>query len=212
MGQQLFRPAPPRGRPYLAVEGHGTTYNAGPTKDVGRPEPVLFNRGEGAFSPPPPHEPNLNQPVNKGMSLNLLPIISAPAQVAGRLKYFQNNWHLISDDPWVLETITGYKIEFHSMPHQIAWPHIFVSTAQQEAVQAEKDKMALQGAIHPVSSNTEGGFHQQYISSRQGRWPPPGYKPKESEFLCALPAFQNAGNSHVMGPVKKKGISWSNWT
>jgi len=33
-----------------------------------------------------------------------------------------------------------------------------VSTAQQEAVQAEIDKMALQGAIHPVSSNTEGGF------------------------------------------------------
>lgn len=58
----------------------------------------------------------------------------------------------------MLETITGYKIEFHSMPHQVAWPHPFVSTAQQEAVQAEIDKMALQGAIHPVSSNTEGGF------------------------------------------------------
>ena len=52
----------------------------------------------------------------------------------------------------------GYKIEFHSMPHQVAWPRTFISTAQQEAVQAEIDKMALQGAIHPVSSNTEGGL------------------------------------------------------
>lgn len=44
------------------------------------------------------------------------------------------------------------------MPHQVAWPHTFVSAAQQEAVQAEIDKIALQGAIHPFSFNTEGGF------------------------------------------------------
>ena len=99
------------------VEGHGTTYDAGPAKDVGRPEPVLFNRGEGSFSP---YEPKLNQPVNKGMSPNLLPIISVPAQEAGHLKYFLSNWPLLSDDPWVLETFTGYKIEFHSMPHTVA--------------------------------------------------------------------------------------------
>lgn len=82
MGQQLFRPAPPRGRPYLAVEGHGTTYNAGPTKDVGRPEPVLFNRGEGAFSPPPPPrakpQPTSEQRyVPKSFTNNLCPSTSS---------------------------------------------------------------------------------------------------------------------------------------
>ena len=92
------------------------------------------------------------------MPLNLFSISSAPAQVAGRLRFFQANWHLVTDDPWVLETIMGYKIEFHSMPHQVAWPQTFMSKAQEEAVQTEIDKMALQGAIHPVSCNTEGGF------------------------------------------------------
>ena len=92
------------------------------------------------------------------MSLGLLPVSSAPAQVAGRLKYFQANWNLITDDPWVLETIMGYKIEFHSVPHQVTWPRTFMSKAQQESVQVEVDKMILQGAIHPVTSNTEGGF------------------------------------------------------
>ena len=91
------------------------------------------------------------------MSLGLLPVSSAPAQVAGRLKYFQANWNLITDDPWVLETIMGYKIEFHSVPHQVPWPRTFMSKAQQESVQVEVDKMILQGAIHPVT-NTEGGF------------------------------------------------------
>ena len=147
------------------------------------------------------------------MSPNLLPIISAPAQVAGRLKYFQNNWHLISDDPWVLETITGYKIEFHSMPHQIAWPHIFVSTTQQEAVQAEKDKMALQGAIHPVSSNTEGGFVSSIflVDKKDG-----GHclviNLKNLNSFVHFQHFKMEGIHMLRDLLKKKGISWSNWT
>ena len=52
----------------------------------------------------------------------------------------------------------GYKIEFHSMPHHVTWPRTFMPIAQQESVQVEVDKMILQGAIHPVTSNTEGGF------------------------------------------------------
>ena len=40
-----------------------------------------------------------------------------------------------------------------------------MSIAQLESVQVEVDKMILQGAIHPVTSNTEGVFvDQQYIS------------------------------------------------
>ena len=45
VGQQLFWPAPPHGHHYLARGGHGTTYDVGPAKDVGKPEPILFNQG-----------------------------------------------------------------------------------------------------------------------------------------------------------------------
>ena len=85
-GISFFGPPLHMGAPTWHVEGHGTTYDVGPAKDIGKPEPVLFNQGEGLS---PTHEPNLNQPVNKGMSLNLLPINSAPARVAGRLKFFR---------------------------------------------------------------------------------------------------------------------------
>ena len=51
----------------------------------------------------------------------------------------------------------GYKIEIHTVPHQDAWPHAFMSMTQVESVQAEVDKMALLGTIHPVTSNTSGG-------------------------------------------------------
>ena len=126
-----------------------------PPRSLANKEQTLPAKGKGLCTSPKPH---YNQPVTTGMSRSLLPVSSAPAQVAGRLKYFQANWNLITDDPWVLETIMGYKIEFHSVPHQVTWPRTFMSKAQQESVQVEVDKMILQGAIHPVTSNTEGGF------------------------------------------------------
>ena len=92
------------------------------------------------------------------MSLSLLPTSSAPAQVAGPLKYFQANWNLITDDPGALETILCYKIEFHTVPHQLTWPRTFMLIAQQQSVQVKVDKMILQEGIHPVTSNTEGRF------------------------------------------------------
>ena len=55
------------------------------------------------------------------------------------------------------DNIMGYKIEIHTVPHQDAWPHAFMSMTQVESVQAEVDKMALLGTIHPVTSNTSGG-------------------------------------------------------
>ena len=122
---------------------------------VGKQGADLTSQGEGALYL---SQATLQPAKTTGMSLGLLPVSSAPAQLAGRLKYFQANWNLITDDPWVLKTIMGYKIEFHSVPHQVTWPRTLMPKAQQESVQVEVDKMILQGAIHPVTSNTEGGF------------------------------------------------------
>ena len=97
----------------------------------------------------------------------------------------------------------GYKIGFHTVPHQVTWPRTFMSVAQQESVQVEVDKMILQGAIHPVTSNTEGGFVSSIflVDKKDG-----GHRPVinlETEFLCGFPTFQNGGNPHVKGPSKK---------
>ena len=167
-----------------------------PPRSLARKEQTLPPKGKGFCTSLKPHYIQL---VTTAMSLGLLPISSAPAQVSGRLKYFHANKKLITDDPWVLETIMGYKIEFHTVPHQVTWPRTFMSIAQQESVQVEVDKMFLQGAIHP------GGVCQQHISGPQKRRrSSPCCQFKESEFLSGFPTFQNGGNPHVKGPSKKR--------
>ena len=38
--------------------------------------------------------------------------------LAGRLSHFLSNWEAITQDEWVLQTITGYRIEFLRKPEQ----------------------------------------------------------------------------------------------
>ncbi len=38
--------------------------------------------------------------------------------VGGRLRYFTQNWGKIFTDPWILETVSGCKLEFRSIPYQ----------------------------------------------------------------------------------------------
>jgi hypothetical protein len=43
---------------------------------------------------------------------------STEQQTAGRLKYFIENWKIITSDESVLETVRGYRIPLISKPHQ----------------------------------------------------------------------------------------------
>lgn len=86
------------------------------------------------------------------MPPNLLTIISAPAQVAGRLNYFQASWHHITDDPWVLETVITdglqNRIPFNALSRRMA-SHFYVhdSSGQDDTP----------GCYFPVASKTPGG-------------------------------------------------------
>ena len=142
--------------------------------------------------------------MNKGMSLNLLPIISAPAQVARRLKFFSEQLASYFRRPLGVGDDYGLqsRVSFSASPGSLA-SHFRVNSPTGGC--SSRDRQNSSARSHPPSLlQHRRGIRQQYIFSRQeGRWPPPGYKPKESEFLCELPTFQNGGNSLVTGPVKK---------
>ena len=38
--------------------------------------------------------------------------------VGGRLSYFKENWQELTEDPWILETVVGNRIDFLAMPTQ----------------------------------------------------------------------------------------------
>ena len=45
-----------------------------------------------------------------------------PRAYAGNLQYHIENWRKLTSDPWVLETVTGYHLEFDSIPKQTGIP------------------------------------------------------------------------------------------
>ena len=75
-------------------------------------------------------------------------------KVAGRLQLFVQNWQKLSSDPSILETVTGWKIPFHSKPTQQHPPRMFSHDREQQSlISKEVDSMLEKGAIvktHPI--------------------------------------------------------------
>ena len=83
-----------------------------------------------------------------------------PGPQTARLKFFLPSWERITQDPWVLEVIQGYKIELVTPPVQQSLPPVAKLSLTQEAVlEQEVNKLLVKQAIHSIHpSNQEGGF------------------------------------------------------
>ena len=84
-----------------------------------------------------------------------LNIQSSPA---GRLAHFITNWQKVTKDRWVLNTITGYEIEFISEPHQHQRP--YPCQLNQSLVSQEITEMISKGAVSEILTPLalEGSF------------------------------------------------------
>ena len=80
---------------------------------------------------------------------------------AGNIKYFIESWMALTSDRWILQCVSGYKIEFDSVPFQkyVPKPHQF-SEEEVHLVDDEIRKMLSKGAIE--FSNFE---EDQFISN-----------------------------------------------
>ena len=164
----------------------------GPPRTLADQNPSFFNRGDWAYPPPPPPratpQPTIEQRyVPKSFTNNLCPSTSS----------------------WTPKIFSEQLASYYGQPLGVGDYYGLqnrVSTgAQQEAVQAEIDKMALQGAIHPVSPNTEGGFISSIflVNKKDG-----GHRPVIS--LKNLNSFVNFQHFkmegiHMLRDLLKKG-------
>ena len=101
------------------------------------------------------HQPSLNDfpkappsQVAANYILTQMKHINPPDnQVAGRLKYFVDNWRIITSDKTILETVQGYQIPFILRPHQwrkrITKPKLSEGNMFLEAI----DDLLAKGAI-----------------------------------------------------------------
>lgn len=80
------------------------------------------------------------------MQLNLCTEHASQIPLGGRLVHFYQKWKTITSDPWVLETIIGYKIELLEILHQTYIPTMHVTTDQREALH---EKHAIHHVLEP---------------------------------------------------------------
>lgn len=79
----------------------------------------------------------------------------------GKLRFFSDVWKKFTCDPWILQTISGYKIEFDSYPIQEHIPkEIYFSDSEIDIVNQEIQLLLLKGAI--IQSEYE---HGQFVSN-----------------------------------------------
>ena len=113
--------------------------------DVGRSPGDFINRNQGMYTSlfhqpqgsTNPEIPNLISPMTKltfqipcPTQVEILPQVAqlqlkmydCPDQVGGRLKFFLPNWRKLTNDPWILEVITGFNVQLTSPPHQFRDP------------------------------------------------------------------------------------------
>ena len=73
-------------------------------------------------------------------------------RVGGRLANFYSVWSDLISDSWVLQAVTGNKIEFIYEPFQMRVPHaVRFSAEETEFIELEVQKMLSKGAIRQVS-------------------------------------------------------------
>ena len=58
--------------------------------------------------------------------------------LAGRLRYFLQNWRIITQDQWVLEAVQGYRIPFTREPQQPVPPRQIVLSQEGASLIAEE--------------------------------------------------------------------------
>ena len=77
----------------------------------------------------------------------------------GRLQLLVHNWQLITQDPWVLESVQGYKLEFTQTPVQRRAPEEPHLPSELESGMAEEmSKLVVKGAISAVAGVHPEGF------------------------------------------------------
>ena len=91
-----------------------------------------------------------------------------------RLSLFTANRTQITSDPWILETISGYKLEFLGCPSQTNPPgNIQLEATKAQALSQAVLDLASKRAITP-STGSQGGYISQIflVAKSDGSWRP----------------------------------------
>ena len=83
--------------------------------------------------------------------------------LAGCIAYFQRNWEALTQDPWILQTVSGYRLDLCETLYQSQPPRqLHFSEAEKSCLQEEVQNMLKKQAISETRERQRGsGFHSQ---------------------------------------------------
>lgn len=84
--------------------------------------------------------------------------------VGGRVSCFTTNWAKISQDPWILETVSGHRLELAGTPTQERVPGSPVmDPVKAELLSEEVQSFVSKGAITSITDDGDGYVNQLFL-------------------------------------------------
>ena len=83
---------------------------------------------------------------------------------AGKTRFFIENWKKLTSDKWIIQTISGYKIELDNMPFQTSIPKpLSFNDSDQKLIEAEIERFLKANIIERVSDDDDSD--NEFISN-----------------------------------------------
>ena len=103
------------------------------------------------------------QQLTANMNMNI-----TCSELAGRLPSFLGNWSKLTEDPWVLQVVGGYQIEFLETPHQSYAPQeVQVSLEMQSQISEEIVELLSKGAIEEAQLSPQSFVSQIFLVEKK---------------------------------------------
>ena len=140
-----------------------------------------------------------------------LPIPHPLVKLAGRTAEHLAAWKKKTSDQWVLQAVSGYRLEFTSEPQQSHRPVTVQSGHKAAVISDEIGKMVEKGAIQGVKGTTTDGFFSRLflVPKKEGQMRPV-LNLKATEQVYIPQAFQNGGNAHSEGSTAERRLDHKN--
>lgn len=88
--------------------------------------------------------------------------------VAGKIRYYVDNWHRITSDKWILDMVRGIKIPFEEVPTQNYVPRpIQFSYGERDLIQIEIDRLLSECVIKETVCDAGGYISNIFIRKKK---------------------------------------------
>ena len=118
-------------------------------------------------------------------------------RLAGRIAHFSQNWEVLIQDQWVLQTVGGYQLDLLRTPHQYQVPNMIKYTRENSSlVTLEVTELLSKGAIvHGDPTDPTQFCLPDIPGGEEGWWAEASYQPERPQPVCEGRTFQDKGPS-----------------